>query len=273
MPDSSTSLPEETAYNTLTLTQPAKHLLQLTLNRPAVLNALNTDMMIELGACFRDFYVEQSQWRAIILTGAGDRAFCAGGDLKERNGMSDATWRRQHAILEQMVHAIMQCPIPVISAVNGSCFGGGLEIALATDFIVAADTARFGFPEGKLGIMPGAGGTQNLTRACGQRRAKEIILTGAPVDAGQAAQYGIVNHVYPADELLPAAIKLGQQISTTAPISARQIKKSVDIAVQTDLSTGYAFEIEAYNRTVPTRDRLEGVAAFNEKRDPEFTGE
>lgn len=264
---------EHSDYETLSLDSLAPHVLGVTLNRPRVMNALNTQMMSELGQCFRQFYVDQHDVRAIILTGAGDRAFCAGGDLKERNGMTDSTWRRQHAILEQMVHSIMKCPIPVLSAVNGSCFGGGFEIALATDFIISSEAARFGFPEGKLGIMPGACGTQNLARACGQRRAKEIMLTGQPLDAAEAERYGIVNRVCSASTLGSTALEIAGHIVTTAPISARQIKKSIDIAVQSDLGTGYAFEIEAYNRTVPTSDRTEGVAAFNEKRTPKFTGE
>lgn len=265
-------LPDHPIYETLLLSTLAPHILGVTLNRPQVMNALNTRMMTELGQCFAQFYVDQHDIRAIIVSGAGERAFCAGGDLKERNGMSDATWRRQHAILEQMVHAIMKCPIPVLSAVNGSCFGGGFEVALATDFIVCSDVARFGFPEGKLGIMPGACGTQNLARACGQRRAKEIMLTGLPIDATSAEDYGIVNQICAAELLAANALELAGHITTTAPISARQIKKSIDIAVQSDLSTGYAFEIEAYNRTVPTADRQEGVRAFNEKRTPKFTG-
>ncbi|MBX2882234.1 MAG: enoyl-CoA hydratase/isomerase family protein [Granulosicoccus sp.] len=265
--------PDHPHYDTLLLESPAPHILGVTLNRPQVMNALNTQMMSELGQCFRQLYVDQQDTRVIVLTGAGDRAFCAGGDLKERNGMSDSIWRRQHAILEQMIHAIMKCPIPVLSAVNGSCFGGGFEIALATDFIISSDAARFGFPEGKLGIMPGACGTQNLARACGQRRAKEIMLTGLPIDALTAEQHGIVNRTCPADALASTALDIAGHIATTAPVSAQQIKKSIDIAVQSDLGTGYAFEIEAYNRTVPTTDRIEGVAAFNEKRAPEFTGE
>lgn len=234
---------------------------------------MNTQMMEDLRDCFSAYYVDPSQTRVIILTGSGDTAFCAGGDLKERNGMTDAQWRRQHAILEQAVQSMMQCPVPIVAAVNGSCFGGGFEFALTCDFIVASDTARFGFPEGRLGIMPGACGTQNLVRACGQRRAKQIVLTGLPLTAEQGCDWHIVNEVCSADDLIPTTMELAQEMCRVAPISARQIKKSINVAVQTDLSTGYAFEIEAYNRTVPTQDRLEGVAAFNEKREPDFKGE
>lgn len=260
-------------YQTISLEPVDEHVLQVVLSRPAVMNALNTRMMTELRDCFQQLYVDQQNLRVVLLRGAGDRAFCAGGDLKERQGMSDTTWRRQHAILEQMVDAVMACPIPLIAAVTGSCFGGGLELALAADFIVASDNSRFGFPEGRLGIMPGACGTQNLARACGQRRAKEIMLTGLPFNAGQALQWGIANHSWPADQFEARLQQMASSICETAPISGRQIKKSIDIAAQADFSTGYAFEIEAYNRTVPTRDRHEGVNAFNEKRKPVFTGE
>jgi len=260
-------------FPTLKLLQLDQHILSISLNRPKVRNALNTQMMTDIRDCFREFYVDQHDLRAILLSGSGGSAFCAGGDLKERNGMSDAVWRKQHAVLEQMVEAVLACPIPVIAVVQGSCFGGGLELALTCDFIYAGTTSRFGFPEGKLGIMPGACGTQNLVRACGQRRAKEIMLTGNPFTAEQALDWGILNQVCDPDTLIEKATAVASSICSTAPLSAQQIKKSVNIAIQTDLANGYAFEIAAYNLTVPTKDRIEGVAAFNEKRKPHFSGE
>ena len=259
-------------YETIRVSRPALHVDQITLNRPEFSNALNTQMMRELGECFRAYYVNPADTRVIIVTGEGDRAFCAGGDLKERNGMTDATWQHQHAILEQSVQALMQCPVPMVAAVNGSCFGGGLEVALTCDFIVTSEAARFGFPEGRLGIMPGACGTQNLVRACGQRRAKEIMLTGRAFTAAEALDWGIANHCCDHDALYDTTLKITEDMCRVAPVSARQIKKSINVAVQTDLATGFAYEIEAYNRTVPTQDRHEGVAAFNEKREPQFTG-
>ena len=260
-------------FETLSLESPAAHVTQVTLNRPEVLNALNTQMMLDLRDLFTQFYVDQGTCRMLILTGAGTRAFCSGGDLKQRNGMSDEVWRQQHAVLEQMIRAAMDCPVPLMAAVNGSCFGGGLELALVCDFIYAAATARFGFPEGRIGIMPGAAGTQNLVRACGVRRAKEITLSGEPFTAAEGEQWGLVNKVVEPDLLLQQALEIAASIVKTAPVSARQIKKSLNIASNTDFATGYAFEIEAYNRTVPMKDRLEGIKAFNEKRPPVFTGE
>ena len=263
----------EKNYSTLLVQPLGAHSISITLNRPEVRNALNTQMMTDLRDCFREYYVDQQNLRCVLLTGAGEKSFCAGGDLKERNGMTDATWQRQHAILEQMIEAVLACPIPIIAAVNGNCFGGGLELALTADFIYASDTSQFGFPEGKLGIMPGACGTQNLVRACGQRRAKELILSGRSFSVTEAASWGVVNQVCRPAELLPHAVATSEEIAQIAPISARQIKKSVNFAIHSDIASGYAFEIEAYNRTVPTRDRLEGVSAFNEKRKAKFTGE
>lgn len=244
----------------------------ITLNRPDVLNAMNTPMMRELRAVFTDLYVDADQARAVIVTGSGERGFCPGADLKERDGMSDQTWRQQHAIVEQIARAMFQCPIPLIAAVNGVAMGGGAEIALCCDFIYAADHARFAFPEVTRGIMPGMAGPQNLPRAVGVRRAKEIILTGKPFSAQDAETWGMVNRVLPLDELMPAALETARQIAANAPIGVRSAKKSIDKAVEIDRASGYDFEIVAYNATVPTEDRLEGVRAFNEKRKPVFKG-
>ena len=260
-------------YSTLSIEQRDKHVRLITLQRPEVLNALNTQMMHELHDVFSQLYVDQGDARVLILTGSGERAFCSGGDLKERQGMSDAQWRKQHALLEQMVRAAMLCPVPMIAAVNGDCFGGGLEIALTCDFCYASSNARFGFPEGRVGIMPGAAGTQNIVRACGVRRAKEIVLTGLPISAEEALAWRVANKIVPQDELLETSLQTAVKMCEIAPVSAMQIKKSLDVATHSDFMTGYAFEIEAYNRTIPMKDRVEGISAFNEKRKPDFKGE
>jgi enoyl-CoA hydratase/carnithine racemase len=171
-----------------------------------------------------------------------------------------------------MTETLLNCPIPIIAAVNGAAYGGGCELALSADFIYAARSARFAQTETKLGIMPGAGGTQNLPRACGVRRAKEIILTGTPFSAEQALAWGLVNKLCENDSLMDDALATAERIAGNAPISTRQAKKSISIALEVDLKSGYAFEIEAYNRMVGTEDRLEGIRAFNEKRRPEFKG-
>ena len=172
-------------YETLKIAIGTDRVGIITMNRPEVRNAMNTQMMTDLRDLFAGFYVDPDVAACLVLTGA-QGAFCSGGDLRERKGMSDATWRRQHAIVEQMVRAIHDCPIPIIAAVNGSAYAGGMEIALASDFVYAAQSARFALTEVTLGILPGACGTQNLPRAVGVRRAKELILTGTPFDAQQA---------------------------------------------------------------------------------------
>jgi len=261
-----------TTYATLKLDARSSGVVVVTMNRPEALNALNTQMMADLRDCFMEFYVEQDEARCVVLTGAGERAFCAGADLKERNGMTDATWRRQHAIVEQAVRAVMDCPVPVIAAVNGAAFAGGCEFALACDFIYAADHARFAQTEVALGIIPGAGGTQNLPRAVGVRRAKELILAATPFSAQDALAWGLVNKVVPGATLMAEVMAVAERIAGHAPIAARQAKKSVSASQDLPRTEGYAFEIEAYNRTVPTEDRKEGILAFNEKRRPVFRG-
>jgi enoyl-CoA hydratase/carnithine racemase len=260
-------------YETLLVERQEERLLVVTLNRPERRNAINTQMGRELYGLFSGFYVDQQGIRCIILTGAGKHAFCSGGDLKERHDMTSDTWQRQHALFEQHVLSMMDCPIPVIAAVNGAAYAGGCEMALSADFIYAARSARFALTETSIGIMPGAAGTQNLPRACGVRRAKEIILTAQPFAAEEAYEWGIVNKLCDNENLMTEALATARKIAANAPIAVRQAKKSIQMATQTDLKTGYAFEIEAYNRMVPTQDRLEGIRAFNEKRKPQFKGE
>lgn len=259
-------------YETLTIERRDEHILLVTLSRPEVFNALNTQMGLDLMELFEGFALDVEGVRVIVVTGAGEKAFCAGGDLKERKGMTDEAWQAQHAIFERMVRAIIACPIPVISAVNGIAFGGGCEIAAATDFIYASEGARFAVPEVTLGIMPGAGGTQNLPRAMGERRAKEMVLTGSPISANEAKEYGLVNKVVPLAELVEAALTVARRIAGNGPIAVRQAKQAIHRGMQMSLWDGLAYEIEAYNRMVPTEDRREGVLAFNERRKPNFKG-
>jgi enoyl-CoA hydratase len=248
------------------------HILVVSLNRPEQSNALNTQMGLDLVELFEGFSTDIAGLRAVILTGSGSKAFCAGGDLKQRNGMTDEAWQAQHLVFERMLRAVLGCPIPVIGAVNGAAYGGGCEIAAATDFVYAATHARFALTEVTLGIMPGGGGTQTLPRALGERRAKELILSGLPFSADEAERWGLVNRVLPPDELLPAALAIAGRIAANGPISVRQAKQAVHRGLQMSLSDGLTFEIEAYNRLVPTADRREGVLAFNERRKPNFQG-
>ena len=260
-------------YNTLQIESIDSQILLVTLNRPEASNAFNTQMVRELYQLFEQIAMEPDTTRCMILTGAGERAFCAGADLKERRGMDDSRWSTQHLQIERMTRAIKDCPVPIIGAINGAAYGGGCEIACLLDFLIAADTARFALPETGLGIIPGAGGTQTLPRAIGERRAKEAILTGRPFSADEALQWGLVNQIVPPDELLSSAIATAEKIAAKAPIAVRQAKQAIQKGLHMSLADALAFEIEAYNRTVPTQDRREGVLAFNEKRKPKFTGQ
>jgi enoyl-CoA hydratase/carnithine racemase len=229
-------------------------------------------MMRELLALFHGFAGDPDACRCIVVTGAGERAFCAGADLKERDGMDDRQWQAQHLIIERAIRAVLDCPIPTIAAVNGAAFAGGCELALGCDFIYAARGARFALTEVTLGIMPGAGGTQTLPRAIGERKAKEVILTGRPFTADEAHAWGMVNRLCEPEALLAEALATASTIAANAPISVRQAKKAIHHGLQMSLADGMALEIEAYNRTVPTEDRREGIRSFNEKRRPLFTG-
>jgi len=259
-------------YPTLAVERSGEHVLVVRLNRPQVLNALDTQMARDTLDLWTRLAAEPGEMRCAVLTGAGERAFCAGGDLKERDGMSDAAWRAQHEIFERAFTALLECTLPVIAAVNGDAFGGGLEMALCCDFIYAVAEARFAQSEVRLGIMPGGCGTQNLARAVGERRAKELILTARAFSAEEGLAWGLFNRVCEPGAVLAEALATADEIAANAPLSVRQAKKSIHYGLQMDLATGYRFEIEAYNRLVDTEDRHEGVRAFNEKRKPVFRG-
>ena len=261
------------SYETLLLSCPAEHVLQVTLNRPDVGNAISTQVGHDLLDLWTRLTADAGDTRCVVLTGAGERIFCAGGDLKERNGMSREQWQRQHELFERMYWTLLDLPLPIIAAVNGHAYAGGLELALGCDFIYSRPGVRYALTEVTLGIMPGAGGTQNLPRAVGQRRAKEVLLTGLPFTAEQGEAWGLVNRVCTEDEaVLDCAIQTAARIAGNAPLSVRQIKKSVRYGGEMELRTAMRFEVEAYNHLVDTDDRREGVAAFNEKRKPVFRG-
>jgi enoyl-CoA hydratase/carnithine racemase len=259
-------------FETIVVSRRDDHILLVTLNRPEVSNALNTRMGRDLVELFEALAIDLEEARVVIITGHGDKAFCAGGDLKERNGMTDEAWRSQHLIFERMARAMMGCPIPLLAAVNGAAYGGGCEIAAASDFVYAASHARFALTEVTLGIMPGAGGTQNLARAVGERRAKELILSGLPFTALEAEAWGLVNRVVEPESLLETTLEIARRIAANGPLAVRQAKQAIHRGLQMSVWDGLAFEIEAYHRLVPTEDRREGVLAFNERRKPVFRG-
>lgn len=243
----------------------------VTLNRPEVLNAMNTKMLQERLQLFRELAVDENI-RCVILTGAGGRAFSTGGDLKERNHMDNESWQKQHRIIEDLMRLTREFPVPVIAAVEGYAIAGGCEMALSCDFIIASETAVFALAEIKRGILPGAGGPQNLARAIGVRRAKELLYTGRKIDASLAYEWGMVNRVVEKGKALETAIAVAEEIVESAPLAVRAAKVAITRGIDVDFDTAYALDLTAYEALVKSEDRLEGVAAFNEKRKPQWKG-
>jgi enoyl-CoA hydratase/carnithine racemase len=241
----------------------------VTLNRPDALNAMNTLMIQELLNCFRT-QAYNDNLRCMVLTGAGNRAFSTGGDLKERNGMSNEQWRYQHHLIEETFKALWEFPIPIIAAVEGFAYAGGCELALGTDFIVASTTAQFALKEVTRGILPGGGGLQHLARSIGVRRAREMIYTGREIDAETAYAWGLVNRVVPAGTALNSALESAAQITESAPMAVRMAKVSTGRGQDCDSASAYALDIAAYNVLIGSEDRLEGIAAYNQKRKPQW---
>ncbi len=235
-----------TGLQTIVLEQVGDAVLIVRLNRPSIANAISTEMGHELIALFGALEAEPSLARCVILTGAGDRAFCGGADLKQRSGMTNLDYSRQHYLFERMVRAVTFCPVPLICAANGSAVAGGLELLLACDFAYASSSALFGFTEVRRGIMPGGGGTQQLPRAVGIRRAKELIFRGGRFSAQEALDWGLVNRLCAPGRVLAEAIEAAEDIGRSAPLAVVQAKKAIDLGMQMDLRSGLYTEIEAY---------------------------
>ena len=253
---------------TITVEEVGTSLLVVSLNRPEAANALSTAMGRELLALWMRI-TDDHQIRAVVLTGAG-RFFCAGADLKERDGMTDAAWGEQHRMFEDMIRAQLACPFPIIAAINGAAMGGGAEMALACDFAWASATARIGLPEANLGIIPGLGGTQFVTRAVGERRAAELLMSASHLTAAEALEVGIVNRVCAPEDLMAQVLERARLIAAKAPLSIRALKAVVRAGSVLPLDQAMALELSEYNRLFTTEDRREGVAAFNQKRPPVF---
>lgn len=258
------------SYSTIKVSEAQRGVTLVTFARPEAANALSTQMGRDLLDAWSRLRADGSL-RCVVVAGEG-RHFCAGADLKERNGMSDEAWAEQHRLFEAMIRAQLACPVPVIAAVHGAAMGGGCEMALACDFAYAAEDARFGLPEAGLGIMPGLGGTQLLTRAVGPRRALELLTTAAPFSAAQAQAYGVASGVVAPDALMDAVLAVAGQIASRAPLSVRGLKRVVQGGLDLDLKQAMDLELTAYNHLFTTADRREGVASFNEKRTPVFKG-
>lgn len=261
------------AFETIELTAATDVIGQITLNRPEAANALNTQMGQELSEAFSNWQNYLPNARVLILTGRGDRAFCAGADLKERRGMDKRAWEKQHQAFESALAALGDVPVPVIAAVNGAAVAGGLELALACDFIVAAGHAIFAFTEATLGIMPGLGGTQRLPRAIGSRKAKQMLFTGKPITSAQAREWGLVNEVANREYVLGETLAIAELIAANAPLAIRAIKSALQRGTETNLAEGLDIEMQHYSSLIDTEDRMEGINAFNEKRKPVFKGQ
>ncbi|MFB5661859.1 enoyl-CoA hydratase-related protein [Alteribacillus sp. HJP-4] len=248
------------------------HLGIITLNRPEQLNCFDFQTLQEFLEIVELIQVEKDI-RTVIITGAGKKAFSAGADLKERKSLSEKEVKRNVRMLRSLFSSIENLPQPVIAAINGYALGGGLELALACDFRYAAESAVMGLTEVSLAIIPGAGGTQRLTRLIGPSHAKELILTARKIDAETAKELGVVNKVFTEEELMKGARELAEEMMANGPLALIQAKYAINHGNNTDLNTGLAIEAKAYEVIIPTEDRLEALEAFKEKRKPNFKAE
>jgi enoyl-CoA hydratase len=242
----------------------------LTVDRQERLNALDRQVVEELGQVLLD--LESEGPRAIVVTGAGERAFVAGADIRAMSIMEPLEAKRFSEIGHAAMALLDRSPVPTIAAVNGYALGGGCEVALACDIRIAAENAMFGFPEVSLGILPGMGGTQRLPRLIGPALAKELIFTGRRISAGEAREIGLVNRVVAEGEALNAARELAVEISVNGPLAVRHAKAAANRSLDVDLVSGLEFEADQFALLFATEDAREGMNAFGEKRKPEFEG-
>src|SRR6266576_5357700 len=256
-------------YETLLLER-AGRVAIVTINRPDKRNALNIKTREEGAAVLEELSTDDSVG-IVVFTGAGDKAFVAGADIAEFSGRTAIT-QREVMTGRSLFTAIDTFPKPVIAMINGYCLGGGCELALACDIRIASETASFGQPEINLGIIPGGGGTQRLTRLVGEGKAMEMILSGEIIDAKSAFSMGLVNHVFPADLLQAKTMELANRIAEKSPIALSLSKEAVKVASRSNLDEGLRREVDLFALCFSTEDKDEGVGAFLEKRKPNFTG-
>ena len=243
----------------------------VTVNRPKALNALDSPTLAEIGEVFRELARDDAV-RAVVLTGAGEKAFAAGADIKEMQAMGVEEARRYSWLGIQAMGQIRLCPKPVIAAVNGFALGGGLELALSCDFIYASEKAKLGQPEVGLGVTPGFGATQKLPRLIGAARAKELLFTGDMIGAAEAERIGLVNKVFPPESLLEEAVKTAGKAASKGAFAVAQVKRAVDAGLDMSLDSALLFESQVFGACFGTEDQKEGMAAFVEKRKPNFKG-
>jgi len=245
--------------------------VQITINRPDKLNALNLDTLIELGDAMEDASSNNSV-RAVIITGSGSKAFVAGADIEEIHALDSLQARDFSELGQQLMRQIEHCGKPVLAAINGFALGGGMELALACHLRIASDNAKLGLPEISLGIMPGFGGTQRLVRMLGRSRAMQMILNGKPIDAACAENHGLLAHVYTAQELPQQAWCLAQSLAKSAPIAMRSIMDAVQNGQDMAMEAALNMETQLFALCCSSADMREGTQAFLDKRKPEFSG-
>ena len=253
------------------LTEKENGVCYVTLNREKALNTFNYEALCALQEVVEEIHVDP-EVQVVVITGAGDRAFSAGADLKERKTLTPVEVRRNVKAIADAFNAVARLPQPTIAAVNGYAFGGGFELVLACDFAIASENSQFGLTETSWAIIPGAGGTQRLPRLVGEMRAKELIFTARKFDAAEAKELGVVLDVVEQDKLHDACKELAAQITKNGPVALRQAKYAITKGMNVDLETGIQIESKAYELTIDTEDRLEALAAFAEKRVPNFKG-
>jgi len=244
----------------------------LTINRPNVLNALNWDTLGELREFLEDV-LPKEELKALIFTGAGDKAFVAGADIAQMNEMKEREFRDYVDYAHRVYELIENEPCPSIAAINGYALGGGCELALACDIRIASEKARLGFPEVKLGIFPGWGGTQRITRILGLGKTKELVFTGEMINAEEALRIGLVERVVPHEEIMNEAKKLAGEIAKRGPLAVRLSKTAINAGSEMDLQKALLLEKTLVSLCFNSQDRIEGMRAFLEKREPSFTGE
>lgn len=256
----------------LILTENRDGVLLLTLNRPQSMNSLNRELLAALAEEVKAIAFDPAV-RVVVITGAGEKAFCSGADLKERATMNPVEVKQYIFNIRNTFTMVENLPKPVIAAVNGFAFGGGTELAMASDIRIAAPTAVMGLTETSLGIIPGAGGTQRLARLVGKGKAKELIFLAQRLKAAEALEIGLVNRVAAAGKLLDEALEMAAKIKQNAPVALEMAKYAINYGSEIDLGSGLALESNCYAVTIPTKDRQEGLLAFREKRKPVYTGE
>ncbi|SDE54019.1 Enoyl-CoA hydratase/carnithine racemase [Priestia aryabhattai B8W22] len=262
----------ETVVKTVQVEKQSNGIAVITLYRPEAANALSKQMLKELQTIIYELK-HNPDIRVVILTGAGEKAFCAGADLKERKGMSENEVKQAVRFIHLIVNEVALLPQPVIAAINGVAFGGGLELALACDLRIGALEAKVGLTETSLGIIPGAGGTQRLPRLIGSGKAKEIIFSAKRLTAEEAESIGILEYVVPREKLIQKAHEIAETMAKNAPLALIQSKIAINSGMEVDLCTGLKLEELAYNALISTEDRLEGLRAFTEKRSPQYKGQ